>query len=62
MAKPRFFSFAIKDGNPIRLATAIRDIVVALEPLTESECADILRVVAEMYAGAPPEQGPGVRR
>jgi len=53
VAKPGFFSFSIKRGDPVRLATAIRDIVQALEPLTDVECGDVLRAVQAMYA--PPE-------
>lgn len=57
MAKPKFFAFKINDGDPVRLATAIRDLVQALEPLTDVECADVLRAVTEMY-GSPVATSP----
>ncbi|MEK7178585.1 MAG: hypothetical protein AAB721_02945 [Patescibacteria group bacterium] len=49
MAKPKTFSFSIAKGNPVRLATALRDIVTALEPLTDEEAADVLRELGQMY-------------
>lgn len=53
MAKPRFFAFSIKEGDPVRIATAMRDIVVALDPLTEAESSDVVRAICEMYFAAP---------
>jgi hypothetical protein len=54
VAKPLEFSFSIDRGDPVRLATAIRDIVAALEPLTDAEAGDVIRSITEMY------QAPGV--
>jgi len=54
LAKPFEFSFSIPAGDPVRLATAIKAFIEALEPLTEREAADVLRAVAEMY------QAPGL--
>lgn len=70
MAKPVAFSFSIKNGDPVRLATAMRDMVAALEPLTDEEAADVVAELGRMYARAKPKQrpppttvsGPGVRR
>lgn len=54
MAKPFKFEFAIENGNPLRLASALKGIVEALEPLTDREASDVLVAVAEMY------QSPGL--
>lgn len=50
MAKPTSFTFSIDEGDPVRLATAIRDIVAALQPLPDGECRDVMRAIGEMYA------------
>lgn len=50
MAKPTSFAFSIDEGDPVRLATAIRDIVSALQPLPDNECREVIRAIGDMYA------------
>lgn len=59
MAKPAFFSFSIKRGDPVRLATAMRAIIAALDPLTDTEARDVVREVEKMFASKKSLTAPG---
>lgn len=56
MARPSHFSFSVEKGDPVALATAFRDIIAALEPLSNDEARDVLHELGKMY-GAPTVAG-----